>query len=132
MLAQLDSHTMIAVTDLGRARQFYEDRLGLTGAEEVKGLWVYAGSAGSRFCLFASPLAGTAKNAVMGWQTADIAAEVLQLKSRGVVFEEYDLPNFKTINSVVSSASGQSAWFKDSEGNMLGLVQWIDEGNNSI
>jgi hypothetical protein len=68
----------------------------------------------------------------MGWQTADIAAEVLQLKSRGVVFEEYDLPNFRTINSVVSSASGQSAWFKDSEGNMLGLVQWIDEGNNSI
>jgi catechol 2,3-dioxygenase-like lactoylglutathione lyase family enzyme len=76
MLAQLDSHTMIAVTDLGRARQFYEDRLGLTGAEEVKGLWVYAGSAGS----------------------------------------------------VVRSASGQSAWFKDSEGNMLGLVQWIDDG----
>lgn len=124
MLKQLDSHTMLAAVDLGRARRFYEERLGLTGVEEVKGLWIFKGPNGSRFCLFASPFAGTAKNAVMGWETFDIATEVQQLKSRGVDFEEYDLPNFKTINSIVDSPSGRSAWFKDTEGNMLGLVQW--------
>ena len=124
MLAELDSHTMVAVVDLARAKQFYEERLGLAGVEDTKGLWTFKGPGGSRFCLFASPLAGTAKNAVMGWQTIDITTEVQQLKSRGVVFEDYDLPNFKTIDSVVTSMSGKSAWFRDSEGNMLGLVQW--------
>jgi hypothetical protein len=60
----------------------------------------------------------------MGWETKDIVAEVSLLKSRGVVFEEYNLPNFKTIDGIVTAPSGRSAWFKDSEGNMLGLVQW--------
>ena len=125
MLAQLDSHTMIAVNDFDRAKQFYEEKLGLKGSEDIPGLWVSKGSRGSRFCLFPSPFAGTAKNAVMGWQTTDIVAEVRHLKSHGVVFEEYDLPSFKTLGSIVTSPSGKSAWFKDSEGNMLGIVQWI-------
>ena len=46
------------------------------------------------------------------------------LQSRGVLFEEYDLPSFKTIDSIVTAPSGHSAYFKDSEGNMLALVQW--------
>ena len=124
MLAQLDSHTMIAVKDFARAKQFYEEKLGLEGVEDTQGLWVFKSSRGSCFCLFPSPLAGTAKNAVMGWQAPDIAVEVAHLKSLGVVFEEYDLPNFKTVHSIVTSATGRSAWFKDSEGNMLGIVQW--------
>jgi catechol 2,3-dioxygenase-like lactoylglutathione lyase family enzyme len=124
MLSKLDSHTMIAVVDLERAKRFYEERLGLAGIEEIPGLWVFAGPRGSRFCLFVSPLAGTAKNAVMGWETSQIAEEVHQLKARGVVFEEYDFPNFKTVDSIVTSATGKSAWFKDTEGNMLGLAQW--------
>jgi catechol 2,3-dioxygenase-like lactoylglutathione lyase family enzyme len=124
MLAHLRSHTMIAAQDLDRAKQFYTDQLGLAAIERIQGLWVFEGANAGRFCLFASPLAGTAKNVVMGWQTPDIAAEVASLKTRGVVFEEYDLPNFKTIDSIVTTATGRSAWFKDSEGNMLALVQW--------
>ena len=92
--------------------------------EEIPGLLVGKGPSGSSFCLFASPLAGTAKNAVMGWRTADLEAEVLYLKSSGVHFEEYDLPNFKTIDSIVTTPFGRSAWFKDTEGNMLGLAQY--------
>lgn len=127
MLAQLDSHTMIAVKDFERAKQFYEEKLRLKGSEDIPGLWVFTGSRGSRFCLFPSPLAGTAKNSVMGWQATDIAAEVAHLRSQGVKFEEYDLPNFKTVDNIVTSQSGKSAWFKDSEGNMLGIVQWNKE-----
>jgi catechol 2,3-dioxygenase-like lactoylglutathione lyase family enzyme len=127
MLAQLDSHTMIAVKDFERAKQFYEEKLRLKGSEDIPGLWVFTGSRGSRFCLFPSPLAGTAKNSVMGWQATDIAAEVAHLLSQGVKFEEYDLPNFKTVDNIVTSQSGKSAWFKDSEGNMLGIVQWNKE-----
>ena len=124
MLSNIDSHTMIAAADLNRARQFYEGTLGLTCTQSVQGLLVFSGPKGSRFHLFASPLAGTAKNSVMGWEVADLVSEVSNLKSRGVQFEEYDVPNFKTVDSVVTMPTGYSAWFKDSEGNMLGLVQW--------
>src|SRR5580658_305284 len=102
MLADLRSHTMIAAQDLDRAKRFYADKLGLTGMETIQGLLVFDGSKGGRFCLFASPQAGTAKNVVMAWETPDIASEVSSLKARGVVFEEYDLPNFKTIGGIVT------------------------------
>jgi predicted enzyme related to lactoylglutathione lyase len=124
MLSNADSYTMIATKDLDRAKRFYENQLGLTSTEAIKGLLVFQGPNGSRFCLFASPAAGSAKNAVMGWEVADIAAEVSQLKLRGVVFEEYALPTFKTVDSIVTVPSGRSAWFKDSEGNLLALQQW--------
>ncbi len=58
-----------------------------------------------------------------GWQTDDITAEVAELKSRGVVFEEYDMPGLKTVNSIATIGSNRAAWFKDSEGNILGIVQ---------
>ena len=124
MLSNANSHTLIAAKDVNRAKSFYEDKLGLKSQQPVPGLFVFAGPNGGVFQLFASPFAGTAKNAVMGWAVANLKDEVAQLKSRGVVFEEYDLPSFKTIDSVVTMEHGLSAWFKDSEGNMLGLVQW--------
>jgi catechol 2,3-dioxygenase-like lactoylglutathione lyase family enzyme len=124
MLSKLESHTMIAVQDIARATTFYRDQLGLALAEEIPGLFVGKGPNGSSFHLFASPLAGTAKNAVMGWKTPDLTASVTALKSRGVRFAEYDLPNFKTVDSIVTTPLGRSAWFKDTEGNMLGLAQY--------
>jgi len=48
---------------------------------------------------------------------------VVELKTRGVVFEEYDMLNFKTVNTVIKTPAGEAAWFKDSEGNLLGLIQ---------
>jgi hypothetical protein len=60
----------------------------------------------------------------LGWQTDNIEAEVAELKSRGVVFKEYDLPNFKTVGGIFTSPANRSAWFKDSEGNLHGIVQF--------
>lgn len=124
MLANYDSHTMIAAQDLARAQGFYTNTLGLSAIEQVQGLFVFKGPSGGRFCLFASPLAGTAKNAVMGWEVDDIVAVVTDLRIRGVIIEDYDVPGFQTVNGIVSTPLGRSAWFKDSEGNMLGLTQW--------
>ncbi len=59
------------------------------------------------------------------WATDDIEAEIADLKASGVVFEEYDLPNFKTVNSIAPTADNRAAWFKDSEGNLLGIVQLL-------
>jgi hypothetical protein len=60
----------------------------------------------------------------MTWNTTDIEAAVADLKARGVVFEEYDTSEVKTINSVATLGQSKGAWFTDSEGNMLALGQF--------
>ena len=58
----------------------------------------------------------------MGFMVADIDAEVHDLKQRGVQFEEYDFPGFDKATSIADVGGTRAAWFKDSEGNLLGLV----------
>lgn len=125
MLSKLEFHATIAVKDLERAKKFYKEKLGLIPTDETPGGLVYKSNSGNWFLLFPSPEAGTAQNTVMGWETNDIDAEVSELKSNGVVFEEYDIPGFKTIDSIVTMPSNKAAWFKDSEGNTLGIVQLL-------
>jgi catechol 2,3-dioxygenase-like lactoylglutathione lyase family enzyme len=79
--------------------------------------------AGSDFTLFETPNAGTAKNTVMAWNVADLGAEMARLRDRGVIFEEYDFGDFKTVDGIMTDPSGgQVAWFKDSEGNIISLT----------
>ena len=59
----------------------------------------------------------------MGWTVDDIEAEVSELKTRGVAFETYDFPGFDPTTSIATTGALKSAWFQDSEGNLLGLVQ---------
>jgi hypothetical protein len=61
----------------------------------------------------------------MTWHTDDIEAEVSALKSRGVVFDEIDTPHLKTVDSVATIDKSKGAWFKDSEGNVLALGQFL-------
>ncbi len=73
-----------------------------------------------------SRLQGTASgtHTQVAWTTHAIEAEVADLKGRGVVFEEYDTPDLKTVQSVATIGPSKAAWFKDSEGNLLALVQF--------
>jgi len=59
----------------------------------------------------------------MSFAVDDVVAVVKQLKSKGVVFEEYDVPGLKTVNSIAERPDFKGAWFKDSEGNMIGIGQ---------
>ena len=77
----------------------------------------------SWFLLFPSAGVSTGQFIQAGWSTDHIEGEVAELKSRGVVFEEYDLPNFKTVNSIATTGPSRAAWFRDSEGNLLGIIQ---------
>ena len=61
-----------------------------------------------------------------GWQTDDIESSVSELKGRGVVFEEYDMPGFTTVNSIAAIGPSYAAWFKDSEGNILSIAQMLE------
>ena len=123
MLANCIVQTTIPYLDYNRARQFYEDRLGFTPSQEVPGGVAYECGSGTSFVLYPSQFAGTAQNTAMGFMTKDIEAEVSSLRSQGVVFEEYDMPDLKTINGIAEFPGGRVAWFKDTEGNILGLTQ---------
>jgi catechol 2,3-dioxygenase-like lactoylglutathione lyase family enzyme len=122
MLSQREFHATIPVQDLSRARQFYAEKLGLQPESEMTGGLVYR-CKDSWFLLFPSNGTSTGQFTQGGWTTDDIKAEVAELKARGLVFEEYDYPNLKTVNSIAMTGAGKAAWFKDSEGNLLGIVQ---------
>jgi catechol 2,3-dioxygenase-like lactoylglutathione lyase family enzyme len=95
MLQGRSVHPTIPAADLERAKA-YADRLGLTPSRELSGGLVYETGGGAWFLLCPSQGAGTAQHTVAGWEVEDIDAEVAELKARGVVFEEYDLPQLKT------------------------------------
>jgi catechol 2,3-dioxygenase-like lactoylglutathione lyase family enzyme len=122
--------TRLPAQDLNRARAFYADRLGLEPVEERPGGLRYV-CAGGEFALFESAGAASGDHTQMGWEVDDIGATVTELRSRGVVFEEYDIPGLETVDGIAdiegnypSKGTGErGAWFRDSEGNMLGIGQ---------
>ena len=113
----------IPAADVARARRFYEEKVGLLAREEVAGGVVYECGSGSWIFLYPSGGAGTSQASQAFWQVDDLAAEVADLRKRGVVFEEYDLPGLKTVNGVATGGGTKAAWFKDTEGNIMALIQ---------
>jgi catechol 2,3-dioxygenase-like lactoylglutathione lyase family enzyme len=130
MLDKGDVATRLPAQDLERARRFYEEMLGLKPVEERPGGLLYHCGNGY-FALFQSTGKPSGAHTQMGWSVADLAATVAELRARGVVFEEYDFPGFTTVDGIAtiagnypSKGTGEKAvWFKDSEGNLLGIGQ---------
>jgi catechol 2,3-dioxygenase-like lactoylglutathione lyase family enzyme len=112
-------HTVLPAADLQRARAFYRDKLGLEPESVTGSTLVFRPFPGGAFEIYETPNAGTAQNTQMGWIPDDLDAEMHTLRSRGVVFEEYDYPDLKTVNGVVEGDGMRTAWFRDSEGNYL-------------
>lgn len=112
----------IPAEDLGRAREFYADKLGLTPTAENPGGLVYTTASGTSFFLYQTEYAGQAGHTIAQWHVADVAAEVKELQGRGLTFEHYDLPEMTWDGDVAAMGeTGHAAWFKDSEGNILCL-----------
>jgi catechol 2,3-dioxygenase-like lactoylglutathione lyase family enzyme len=125
MLSDASVTTMLPVKDMGRARGFYEGRLGLKpGGFKPDGKFVYA-VGGSTLALFPKPEGTKAEHTAISFRVADIAASVEELKRAGVVFEDYDFPGLKTENHVCVLGAEKAAWFKDTEGNYLCLHEDI-------
>lgn len=123
MLTERRTHTTIPAADMQRARRWYADKLGFEPIRDLPSGLMYETAMGTRFVVYPSPNAGQAPQTCMGFATDDIAADVSELKERGVVFEEYDFPTLKTVDSIATNGPVRSAWFRDSEGNILGIVQ---------
>ncbi|MGH8811640.1 MAG: VOC family protein, partial [Advenella sp.] len=117
--------------DLERARLFYLEKLGLQPDEaRPGGLLYFCGR--TSFGLFASSGRASGTHTQMGFEVSDLRTAVAVLRDRGVVFEAYDLPGLKTVDGIAEIAGNYAskggkgelaAWFKDSEGNMIGLGQ---------
>jgi predicted enzyme related to lactoylglutathione lyase len=115
----------IPVTNIARARKFYEETVGLMPKEEYAEGVIYECGGGSWVFMYPSAGAGTSKASTAFWAVDDVAAEVRELKARGVVFEEYDMPGIKMENSIATAGGAKTAWFKDSEGNILAISQRV-------
>ena len=113
----------IPVANVARARKFYEEKIGLVAKEEYAGGVVYECGDGSWVFMYPSAGAGTSRASTAFWAVDDVVAEVAALRKKGVVFEECDMPGLKTVNGIATGGGAKTAWFKDSEGNILAISQ---------
>ena len=128
MLSQARSHATLPAADLARARRFYEELLGFTPEQVLPGGVMYATAEGTRFLVFPSSGRSSGTHTQLGLVVGDIEAEIADLKARGVTFESYEMPQFDRATSIATFPANRSAWFKDSEGNLLGIVQFSTAG----
>ena len=129
MLTNASVTTMLPVKDMDRARAFYEGCLGLTaGNFKPDGKFEYT-VGGSTLALFPKPEGTKAEHTAISFQVDDIAASIAELKRAGVVFEDYDFPDFKTVDHVCVLGAEKAAWFKDTEGNYLCLHEDLPQPN---
>lgn len=120
MLADAPVTTILPVMDLPRAREFYEDKLGLRPVGfRPDGKFVYTCGGGATIALFPKEGGTKAEHTAVSFRVPDIAAAIQGLKARGVVFEDYDFPGLKTVGHVCVLGAEKAAWFRDPEGNYL-------------
>lgn len=116
-------HPTLPVSDLKRGRTFYEDVLGLDVFEEnAEGIFFRAAE-GTFLAIYPSSFAGSNRGTAAVFFVKELEAEVAALRSRGVSFEEYDLPGLKTRDAIAELGFYRAAWFKDPDGNVLGLFE---------
>src|SRR5688572_19457891 len=122
MLQDAPMYAYIPAQDVARARKFYEEKVGLRPKEEIAGGVVYEFGKGTACFLYPTPNAGTSQASQAFWQVDDVEREVAALKARGVTFEKYDMPGTDE-NGITTAGGARAAWFKDSEGNIMALIQ---------
>ena len=129
MLSEFPLMARLAASDIGRARTWYEQKLGLVPeTEEMGGQVLYYQTGGTWFSVYQTAFAGTAKNTVAGWTVKGIESLMAELRGRGVVFNDYDFGEIKTVDGLMSMGDYKAAWFTDSEGNIMELSQ-VPEGS---
>jgi catechol 2,3-dioxygenase-like lactoylglutathione lyase family enzyme len=124
MLSTRRVHTTLPTPDPERLRTFYEQVLGLVPYAERPGAVLYRVGEGSIFAISRSGNRATGGHTQMSFTVPDIEAEVAELVERGVVFEAYETP--KTDDGIARLPVGRAAWFKDPDGNLIGILQFDD------
>jgi catechol 2,3-dioxygenase-like lactoylglutathione lyase family enzyme len=120
MLDSAAVYPTIGVSDLDRARSFYEGTLGLKLVEERSDGIMFE-ARGGRVFVYASQFAGTNQSTYLAFDVDDVVSTVQELRGRGVTFEDYDLPGLKTVDGIAEIEGERAAWFKDPDGNILAV-----------
>ena len=127
MLENAPVTTILPVVDMKRARDFYENKLGLIPVGmKPDGKFVYACGGGAVIALFPKEGGSKADHTAVSFQVNNVEAAIKELKTAGVVFEDYDFPGLKTVDHVCVLGSEKAAWFKDTEGNYLCIHEDIE------
>ena len=123
MLADHPIDPMILATDLAVAREFYGERVGLEILLESDDFLTFKCGGDSRLVVTRSSAGTSEPQTKASWRVSDLAAEVTELRSRGVALEEYDEPGLKTVDGIADVGFALAAWLVDPDGNSLGLLQ---------
>lgn len=123
MIADHRVTVMLPARDTTRARRWYEEKLGLQPDSVTAYGATYTLTGGTPMFLYETRFAGTARHTLLSIDTDDLAGDMRELRAKGVTFEDYDLPGLKTVDGVAEFGPVRNAWFRDSEGNIIGLVQ---------
>ena len=124
MLADKRVHAVMPTHDVERLAAFYRDTLGLKVRAERPSAVMFETSPGSVFVVSRTGSLSTGAHTQMAFTVTDVEAEVADLQARGVAVESYEMP--KTENGVATLPAGRAAWFKDPDGNLIGLFAWAD------
>lgn len=118
----IGAYAIIPARDVERAKQFYEEKIGLPAGMDIGGSYIYDLN-GSVIYLYETDTAGTGKHTILSLYVTDLRSAVTEMKAKGVTFEEYDTPYFKTVNSIANMDGELAAWFVDTEGNTVLIGQ---------
>jgi catechol-2,3-dioxygenase len=126
MLTNHPIDVMILATDLGVAKAFYGDKIGLGVLIETDDFLTFECGGASRLVVTRSSTGTSEPQTKASWRVSDLAAEVAELRSRGVEVEEFDEPGLKTVDGVADVGFALAAWLVDPDGNSIGMLQLKD------
>jgi len=123
MLEGATAHATLPAMDMKRAAEFYTQKVGATVYGTAEGGSFFS-VGDSILSIYPTPNPNRGGHTQMGLRVPDVRAAVEELRSRGIVFEEYDFPGLKTVDGIADiGGGGGAAWFKDTEDNIIGVVQ---------
>ena len=126
MLQKSPLYAYLPARDLDRARRFYETTLGFVPTSLNNGGVTYEFAGGTAAFLYPTANAGTSRASQAFWSVEDVDREIAELRARGVVFERYDdMPGERSAEGAIIAGGAKAAWFKDSEGNILAIIQTL-------
>ncbi len=121
LLSDTPVYASMPVVDLQRAKKFYQEKLGLKVVKEDPSPGAVLQAGGGTMLYIYQRAATKADHTAASFMVKDTDATMKELRAKGVVFEEYDMPGLKTVNGVAKMGPWKGAWFKDTEGNILGI-----------
>jgi catechol 2,3-dioxygenase-like lactoylglutathione lyase family enzyme len=125
MLQHAPMFAYLPAGNLARARRFYEEQLGLRPIDPGPQGVTYEFAGQTACFLYPTSNAGTSRASQAFWRVTDVDREIAELKSRGVVFEDYPMEGTRSPSGAITAGGAKAAWFKDTEGNILALIQPI-------